>query len=70
LELDAVAASETAVPAEAAKNPIRPAPVATNVVTHARLKKVCIVFVPFDVLTGFVLFCSCDVSSLRLEQAG
>jgi hypothetical protein len=57
--LAASATPEAAGPAEAMKKPMRPAPAATNVVVHARLKKVRIV-VPFDYLTGLLFWCSCD----------
>jgi len=46
-----------------------PAPVATNVVIQARLKKVRIV-VSFRFFDWFCLSCSCDARSLRFEQDG
>ena len=56
--------------AEAMKKPMSPAPVTTNVVVQARLKKVRIV-VFLSIFDWFGLSCSCDVTkSLRFEQDG
>jgi hypothetical protein len=67
--LDASAASEIPWPAEAMKKPMSPAPVATRVVTQARLRKVRIV-VFLSIFDWLLLSCSCDFASLSFEQNG